>query len=65
MSYSLIYRVNELCVKHGGYRAAARVLKIDHAYLYRLGKGQSTNPSKSVLRKLGLKQVIAYERSGT
>ena len=59
---TLVERLRELFLKHGGCRATARVLEIDHAYLYRLSRKQSTNPSKAVLRKLGLRQVITYER---
>jgi len=45
---------------HGGLRKAARVLQIDHAYLWRLKMGQKKNPSLSILRKLGLKREIVY-----
>lgn len=58
---SIEMRVDQLCGQHGGIRAAARVLKIDHAYLYRLWVGEKANPSKAVLRKLGLRKVVRYE----
>lgn len=34
--------------------AVGRALRIDHAYLHRLANGKKTNPSSSILRKLGL-----------
>ena len=51
-----------LIAKHGSVRAAARALNMDHAYLYRLKMGEKLNPSKEILRKLGLRKVIYYER---
>jgi len=40
---------------------AARALRIDKAYLHRLLYGGKTNPSKEVLRKLGLVAVLDYK----
>jgi len=46
--------------KHGSVRAAARVLGIDHAYLYRLKVGEKTDPSDALLKKLKLRRVVSY-----
>lgn len=53
--------VNALVERHGGVRLAARALRIDHAYLYRLKSGEKDNPTDDVLRKLGLRRVVSYE----
>lgn len=47
-------RISELVNVYGSLRLLGNALNIDHAYLHRLQKGQKQNPSKSVLRKLGL-----------
>ena len=60
---TLAKRIGELAEKHGSLRAAARVLQIDHAYLWRLANGQKDNPDQALLRKLGLRQVVLYERT--
>lgn len=54
--------VKKLVQTHGGVRPAARVLGINYAYLSRLQSGQKSNPTPEVLRKLGLKRVVFYER---
>jgi hypothetical protein len=59
---SLVHRVKELIDQHGSIRAAARVLEIDHAYLFRLGSGEKINPSDELLRKMRLRAVTIYER---
>lgn len=53
--------VDRLIRKHGSVRAAARVLRIDHVYLWRLAKGDKDNPSAALLKKLRLRKVVAYE----
>lgn len=53
-------RIRELAEKHGGLRAAARVLNCDAAYLLRLRDGDKRNPSTAMLRKLGIKKVVTY-----
>lgn len=55
-------RVAELVKQHGGLRPAARVLRMTPQYLYRLGNGEKKNASAKVLRKLGLRRVVYYER---
>lgn len=55
-------RIQELAKQHGSLRAAARVLEIDHAYLHRLQRGDKTEPSAAVLRKLGLRRIVTYVR---
>lgn len=53
---AMIYaqRIDELASIYGSIRAVGRALNIDHVYLHRLKKGEKINPSKFVLRKLGL-----------
>ncbi len=51
-------RIDELAAKHGGLRAAARVLSVDAAYLSRLRNGTKNNPSPVLLRKLKLRRVV-------
>lgn len=60
---TLAKRICELAHQHGSLRAAARVVRIDHGYLWRLYKGAKKEPSAAVLRKLGLKRIVSYERS--
>jgi hypothetical protein len=54
--------IEELSYVHGSLRAAARVLKIDPAYLLRLRDGSKVNPSAIVLRRLGVRKEIIYRR---
>jgi hypothetical protein len=61
-------RIEELAEQHGSLRAAARVLQVDHAWLWRLARGQlredqDREPSAALLRKLGLRRVVSYERT--
>lgn len=51
-------RLAELVDQHGSIRAAARVLKVDHAYFHCLMFGTKNNPSDTLLRKLGLRRVV-------
>jgi hypothetical protein len=60
---TLCERVDELVREHGSLRAAARAVKIDHGYLQRLRDGEKKNPGRLTLRRLGLRKVIAYERT--
>lgn len=53
-------RIAELVSRHGSLRAVARITQIDGGYLSRLASGEKTCPSKTVLRKLGLKQRVDY-----
>ena len=55
----LVRRIQALVSRHGSLRAAARVLAIDHAYLWRLQQGVKSS-GDDVLRKLGLRRVITY-----
>lgn len=57
-------RIEELEIYYEGLRRASRVLKIDVGYLHRLKTGKKNNPGAVVLRKLGLKKVIIYQRRG-
>jgi len=56
-------RIDELVKQHGSVRAAARVVRIDHAYLYRLYVGAKKEPSVAVLKRLGLRRVVTYARA--
>ena len=60
---SLSERIDQLCIQHGSLRAAARVIGIDHTYLFRLYTGSKREPSPKVLKKLGLRRVVTYARS--
>lgn len=59
---TLAERIEQLRAEHGSLRAAARVTQIDAAYLFRMHSGEKARPSKSVLRKLGIRAVVSYER---
>ena len=50
-------RVCALITQHGGLLEASRALKIDKAYLRRLSTGEKTNPSTTMLARLGLRRV--------
>ena len=56
-------RIGELAYKHGSLRAAAKVLQVDAGYLSRLADGGKSCPGKELLRRMGLRQVITYERT--
>ncbi len=51
-----------LVQKHGGLRKAARAIGIKAPYLCRLRSGIKVNPRPAVLRKLGLKKHVQFER---
>jgi hypothetical protein len=53
--------IASLIEKHGGLRPAARAVRVNYAYLSRLGSGEKINPTPTVLRKLGLRKVVTYE----
>lgn len=55
-------RIAELVERHGSIRAAARVLMVNHAYLYRLSTGEKDDPGEELLRRLKLRRVVIYER---
>ena len=54
-------RIQELAKQHGSLRAAARVLDIDHAYLWRLQQGEKIAPGAYVLKKLGLRRIVTVD----
>jgi hypothetical protein len=58
---SITDAIGLLMAKHGSLRAVARVLSIDHAYLFRLLKGEKVNPGPQVLRKLRLRKVVVIK----
>lgn len=55
-------RIGELVTQHGSLRAAARVLEVDAAYLWRLKSGEKDDPGETLLRRMGLRRVVSYER---
>jgi len=57
-------RVAELIAQHGSLRAAARVLECEPGYLSRLASGEKMNPGLGLLRRMGLRQIVTYERLG-
>ena len=56
-------RIDELVAQHGSLRAVARVTEIDVGYLSRLRAYANVNPGRDKLRRLGLRRVVAYERT--
>lgn len=58
-------RIQELAKQHGSLRAAARVLEVDAGYLSRLQSGEKDNCDDNILRKMGLRRIVNYERIGT
>lgn len=66
MAITLAERVKELAEQHGGFRSAARAVKMDHVYLWRLANGVRKQPSHETLRKLGLRMEtsIQYFKTG-
>jgi len=52
-------RIDNLIIKHGSYRKAAKAVDIDWAYLKRMKDGSMINPSHSVCEKLGLKKTVS------
>jgi hypothetical protein len=63
LAMSIPERIQELVEQHGSLRAAALVLKCDVGYLSRLLSGAKVNPGLLMLRRLGLRKVVTYERS--
>jgi transcriptional regulator with XRE-family HTH domain len=55
-------RIAELVNQHGSLRALARVMGCSPPYICRLRAGVTKNPGPAVLRKLGLRRVVTYER---
>ncbi len=56
-------RVAEMVSQHGSLRAAARVLECDPGYLSRLASGEKADPGEALLRRMGLRQIVTYERT--
>lgn len=64
VTVTLAERIAQLVKRHGSMRIVARVIDIDVAYLSRLSSGEKTRPGKTILRRLGLRQIVTYERVG-
>ena len=62
MAVTLADRIDELVAQHGSLRALARVMECSPPYICRLRAGVTKNPGPAVLRKLGLRRVVSYER---
>ena len=62
LNTGLAVRISELEQQHGSLRAAAKVLGCDAGYLSRLRSGEKENPSAILLKRIGLRRVISYER---
>lgn len=56
--------VKALVDHYGSYRSAADAIDLNYAYLWRLRKGEKTDPSDEVLRKLGLVREVTYRKPG-
>ena len=59
---TLSERIDELVKQHGSLRAAARVAQVDPGYLSRLRSGEKWRPEDAVLRRLGLRCVVSFEK---
>lgn len=57
-------RISELIAQHGSHDAAAAVLKVAPRYLELLAAGKVSQPDALLLRRMGLRQVVSYERIG-
>lgn len=62
LTTTLPLRIAELAEEHGGLRALARSIPCDVGYLSRLASGSKVRPSKALLARLGLREVVTYER---
>lgn len=63
MSYEVVqHQIGQLIHRHGSLRAAARVLQISAPYLSRLFSGEKKDASDAILRKLGVRRVVTFER---
>lgn len=60
MTNLLRQRIKDAVERHGSLRAAACVLQVDSAYLWRLMNGLKDAPSDSLLRRLGVRRVVTY-----
>ena len=58
MDDELTKKIKRKVRQYGSLRAAARALKINHSYLWKLQYGHNNNPSYKVLKKLGLIKTI-------
>jgi len=65
MAVTLAERIDELVAEHGSLRALAQALGYSPPYICRLRAGVTKNPGPEVLQKLGLRQVVTYERLTT
>lgn len=62
MAITLQERIAELVKHHGSLRNTARVIGVDVGYLSRMASGERAAPRAPVLRRIGLRRVVCYER---
>ena len=55
-------RIEELVEQYGSIKEVANRLGVNATYLHRLASGGKTSPSEDVLKKLGLRRIVSYER---
>lgn len=60
---TLAEHCRKLIVKHGSARKAAEAIGLNHSYLWRLAKGEKSEPTPDVLEKLGLERVVSYRKA--
>lgn len=53
--------VNRVIAQYGNPRKAGEALSMCPTYLWRLAKGDKSNPKDEQLTRLGLKRVVTYE----
>ena len=57
---TLSERIEMLVKQHGSLSAVSRVTGVDAGYLSRMKNGTSMNPSKGILRKLGVTKARLF-----
>ncbi len=56
----LMRSVDAVANRYGSLRAAARVLGVDVGYLSRMRSGKKSNPSKTLMHRLGIRREIRF-----
>lgn len=57
-------RIEELIAQHGGLRAAARAIGIEHVYFWQVRRGRK-RASDNLLDRMGLERVIQRKTDNT
>ena len=55
-------RIAELVEEYGSLRRTARVVHIGFGHLHRIAHGETVNPGKDTLRRLGMRRIVIYEK---